>query len=133
LSSAFAAPDYAPVNKTLNDLLAVIGNLKTEIPKIHDAASAAKAVDSFATATNAFTEALADYARKNPELANSAEPPPEIADVMKKFEKSKEIYPTLGADLGHAVSPFADDPAVAIAIGKFQVAMDRMDKLGGAH
>ena len=90
VGSAFAAPDYAPVNKALSGLLAVIGNLKTEIPKIHDAASAAKAVDSFATATNAFTEALADYAQKNPELANAAEPPPENADAMKKFREAPE-------------------------------------------
>jgi hypothetical protein len=131
--SAVAAPDYGPINKALNDFLAVMDNLTTEIPKIHDAAGAAKAVDSFTDVTNAFAASLEDYAVKNPELAQAPQPPPEIGDVMKRFAKSKDLYPTLGADLGRSVRPFADDPMVRMAIERFQQALTRMNKLGGGQ
>ena len=131
--SAFAAPDYRPIYKALTDFFAVMDNLTSELPKIHDPADAAKAVNSFADVTNAFAASLEDYVKKNPELARKSEPPPEIADVMKKFAKSKDIYPTFGADLGRTVKPFADDPAVRAAIDRFQEAIARVNRLGGGH
>jgi hypothetical protein len=131
--SAFAAPDYRPIYKALVGFFEMMDNLTAEIPKIHDAAGAARAVDSFATATDAFADSLEDYARKNPELARSADAPEEIQDVMKKFAKSKDLYPKLGVDLGHSVKPFADDPAVRTAVGRFQLALARVNKLSGEH
>ena len=131
--SACAAPDYRPIYKALIDFFAMMDNLKTDIPKIHDAAGAAKAVYSFAEVTDAFAESIEDYVRKNPELAAAAEPPPEIDDVMTKFAKSKDLYPTLGADLGRSVKPFAEDPVVRAAIDKFQQALARVDKLAASH
>jgi hypothetical protein len=129
--SAFAAPDYRPIYKALIDFFAVMDNLKTEMPNIHDAAAAAKAVNSFAEVTNTFAASLEDYTRKYPELARAPEAPPEIDDVMKKFAKSKDLYPTLGADLGRSVKPYADDPAVRAAIDRFQQALARINKLSG--
>jgi hypothetical protein len=131
--SAFAAPDYRPIYKALIDFFAVMDSLKTEMPKIHDAAGAAKAVNSFAEVTNAFAASLEDYTRKYPELAQAPQPPPEIEDVMKKFAKSRDLYPTLGADLGRSVKPYADDPAVRAAIDKFQQALARVNKLSGVE
>jgi len=131
--SAFAAPDFRPIYKALIDFFTEMDDLKTEMPKIHDAAGAAKAVDSFAVVTNAFAASLEDYVRKYPELAQAPEAPPEIEDVMKKFAKSKDLYPTLGADLGRSVKPFADDPAVRAAIDRFQQALARVNRLSGMH
>ena len=90
-------------------------------------------MDSFAEVTNAFAAALEDYVRTNPELARAPQPPPEMAEVLKKFAASKDTYPTLGADLGRTIRPYADDPGVHAAIDKFQQAMARVNKLGGAH
>jgi hypothetical protein len=131
--SAFAAPDYHPVYKALFDFFNVMDNLTVEIPKIHDAAGASKAVNSFAGVTNAFAASLEDYVRKYPELAGAPEAPPEIEDVMKKFAKSKDLYPTIGADLGRSIRPYADDPAVRAAIERFQQALARVNKLSGVH
>jgi hypothetical protein len=131
--SAFAAPDYRPIYKALTDFFAVMDNLKTELPKIQDAGEAVKAVDSFTDATNAFAASLEDYIEKNPDLVRNPEPPPEIADVMKKFAKAKDLYPTLGADLGRAVKPFAKEPSVRAAIVRFQDALSRMNRLGNAR
>jgi len=131
--SAFAAPDYRPIYKALIDFFAVMDGLKTEMPNIHDSAAAAKAVNSFAEVTNAFAASLEDYTRKYPELAQAPQAPPEIEDVMKKFAKSRDLYPTLGADLGRSVKPYADDPAVRAAIDKFQQALARVNKLSGVE
>jgi hypothetical protein len=111
----------------------VMENLRNELPKIHDAAGAAKAVDSFTDVTNAFAASLEEYVQKNPELARAPQPPPEMADVMKKFAASKDLYPTLGADLGRTVRPFADEPKVRVAIERFQQALARVNKLGGSQ
>ena len=131
--SAFAEPDYRPIYKALVGFFEMMDNLTAEIPRIHDAPGAAKAVDAFAAATGAFADSLEDYVRKNPELARSGDGPVEIQDVMKKFAKSKDLYPTLGVDLGRSVKPFADDPAVRAAAGRFGQALARVNKLSEAH
>jgi len=130
-SSAFATPDYHPIYKALIDFFSVMDNLTMEIPKIHDAAGAVKAVDSFAMVANAFADSLEDYARKNPELARASEAPPEIEDDMRKFGKAKDLYPKIGVDLGRSIKPYADDPAVRAAIERFRQALAPMNRLTG--
>lgn len=132
-ASAFAAPDFAPLKKATGDFIAVVEGLSTEIPKIHDAAGAAKLMDSCATATNGIAEALEDLVRKNPDLARASEPPPEFLEMMQSFAASNLKFQAIGVDLGRVCKQYADDPAMRAAVDKFQQAMLRMQKLGGAQ
>ncbi len=128
---AFADPDYAPINKALTDFLNVVEKLRDEIPKIHDAAAAAKALDSLAAVANAFSASMEECFRKYPELKTAPEPPPELAAVLKRFASMKEVDPTLGPDLGQMIKPYTNDPTVREAFYRLGGALQRVERLRG--